>query len=140
MKANKENKRGEIVMERDLKIKFQSVTLDAKDPKALMHFYSDLLGWELTYESDSFATLAAPDGGTGLGAQLIESYKPPVWPPEADGADQGAHCDFQVSDLESAVALALELGAKKADDQLIDNLAVMIDPEGHPFCLFPAWE
>lgn len=125
-------------MGRDFEAKLSSIIMDAKDPKRLMQFYCDLLGWEMTYESETFCALASPEGGTGLGAQLVESFKPPVWPPEKDGADQGAHCDFQVSNLEASVALALKLGAKKADEQFIENLAVMIDPEGHPFCLFPA--
>ena len=124
-------------MERNFKVALKGVILDAKDPKALMQFYSDLLGWEMTYESDTFCALADPNGGTGLGAQLVESFKTPVWPPETGESDQGAHCDFQVSDLQAAVARAIELGGKPAEKQFIDDLTVVIDPEGYPFCLFP---
>lgn len=123
-------------MERTFEAKLGNIILDAKDPQKLMKFYCDLLGWEMTYESETFCALAAPGGGTGIGAQLVETFKAPVWPPVEGGADQGAHCDFEVTNLEASIALATRLGAHKADDQFIENLAVMIDPEGHPFCLY----
>ena len=45
------------------------------------------------------------------------------------------HFDFQVGDLDTAVAEAVELGATIAQFQPNDNLRVLIDPAGHPFCL-----
>jgi hypothetical protein len=58
-----------------------------------------------------------------------------VWPP-VDGSQRPMmHFDFQVGDLESAVAEAVELGATLATDQPQDNVRVLFDPAGHPFCL-----
>jgi hypothetical protein len=45
------------------------------------------------------------------------------------------HFDFQVADLDSAVAEATALGAPVADHQPPQNLRVLFDPAGHPFCL-----
>jgi hypothetical protein len=45
------------------------------------------------------------------------------------------HFDFQVGDLESAVDEALALGATLAAAQPQDNVRVLLDPAGHPFCL-----
>jgi hypothetical protein len=45
------------------------------------------------------------------------------------------HLDFQVGDLEFAVAEAIELGATIADVQPNQQVRVLIDPAGHPFCL-----
>jgi hypothetical protein len=45
------------------------------------------------------------------------------------------HFDFQVGDLDSAVAEAVALGASVATDQPQDNVRVVFDPAGHPFCL-----
>ena len=45
------------------------------------------------------------------------------------------HLDFQVGDLEDAVAEAVALGASLASDQPQDNVRVLLDPAGHPFCL-----
>lgn len=119
-----------------LEVKWSSVVLDAKDPKALMDFYSGFLGWEIGGVFEEYVFLKHPNGGPGLGAQLVPTWKRPVWPPEEGQPDQGAHCDFQVSDLAAAVELAERLGAVKASSQFIEGLVVMIDPEGHPFCLF----
>ena len=45
------------------------------------------------------------------------------------------HFDFQVGDLESAVGEALALGATLATAQPQENVRVLFDPAGHPFCL-----
>jgi hypothetical protein len=45
------------------------------------------------------------------------------------------HFDFQVGDLESAVAEAVALGASVATEQPQENVRVLFDPAGHPFCL-----
>ena len=46
------------------------------------------------------------------------------------------HLDFEVSDLPAAVADAVELGAVEAEYQPQDDVRVMLDPAGHPFCLY----
>jgi hypothetical protein len=45
------------------------------------------------------------------------------------------HFDFQVGDLESAVEEAVALGASVATEQPQENVRVLLDPAGHPFCL-----
>jgi hypothetical protein len=45
------------------------------------------------------------------------------------------HFDFQVGDLDSAVAEAVALGASLASAQPQENVRVLLDPAGHPFCL-----
>jgi hypothetical protein len=45
------------------------------------------------------------------------------------------HLDFQVGDLDSAVAEAVALGATEAKHQPQENVRVLLDPAGHPFCL-----
>jgi hypothetical protein len=45
------------------------------------------------------------------------------------------HLDFQVSDLDAAVAEAVTLGAVLADHQPQESVRVLFDPAGHPFCL-----
>jgi len=67
--------------------------------------------------------------------QQATGYRPPVWPP-ADGDQRPMmHLDFQVGDLEAAVAEAVAAGATLADHQPSDNVRVLLDPAGHPFCL-----
>lgn len=46
------------------------------------------------------------------------------------------HLDIEVDDLEQAVAYAVEVGAEQAEYQPQKNVRVMLDPAGHPFCLY----
>jgi hypothetical protein len=46
------------------------------------------------------------------------------------------HLDFEVDELEAAVGHALELGAREAAFQPQDTVRVLLDPVGHPFCLY----
>lgn len=45
------------------------------------------------------------------------------------------HLDVQVDDLDAAVADAESLGAELAQTQPQANVRVMLDPDGHPYCL-----
>lgn len=112
------------------------VVLEAPDAHALVHFYSDLLGWAVWKEDPEGAALEAPDGVAYLAIQTAPDYVRPVWP-TAEGAQQMMmHLDFEVVDLEAAVAHALELGAELAEYQPQDDVRVLLDPAGHPFCLY----
>ena len=112
------------------------VVLEAPDPRALAHFYSELLGWPVWKEDEEVASLDAGEGVGYLAFQRAENYEPPVWPPEQGRQNMQLHLDFEVSDLEAAVAHAVELGATVAAHQPQDDVRVMLDPAGHPFCLY----
>jgi catechol 2,3-dioxygenase-like lactoylglutathione lyase family enzyme len=109
--------------------------IEAPDPGALARFYSELLGWPIGHEEPGTAILAAPGGSSYVVFQQASDYRPPVWPP-ADGEQRPMmHLDFQVGDLDSAVDDALALGATAASSQPQENVRVLLDPAGHPFCL-----
>jgi hypothetical protein len=46
------------------------------------------------------------------------------------------HLDIAVENLDKGVAFAREIGARLSDHQPQDDVRVMLDPAGHPFCLF----
>jgi catechol 2,3-dioxygenase-like lactoylglutathione lyase family enzyme len=109
--------------------------IEAPDPAALARFYSELLGWQIGHEEPGTTVLAAPEGPVYVVFQQATGYAQPVWPP-ADGAQRPMmHLDFQVGDLDSAVADAVALGATLATEQPQENVRVLLDPAGHPFCL-----
>ncbi|MFC6084276.1 VOC family protein [Sphaerisporangium aureirubrum] len=109
--------------------------IEAPDPGALARFYSELLGWPIGHEEPGTAILTAPQGSVYVVFQQATGYRPPVWPP-VDGAQRPMmHFDFQVGDLDSAVADAVALGATLATAQPQENVRVLLDPAGHPFCL-----
>jgi catechol 2,3-dioxygenase-like lactoylglutathione lyase family enzyme len=120
------------------KITLTAVSLDSSDFRKLSDFYVKLLGGRVVRE---FGGHGVAVGVPGLDIQLnfqnADGYEPPVWPEEPGKPQQMAHLDFLVENLEEAVNRAVELGAKKAPQQFIPEISVMLDPAGHPFCLIP---
>ncbi len=109
--------------------------MDCADAPAMAEFYGRLLGFEVTYRDWDFIAMSDPGGGAGLSFQEYRDYRPPVWPEKPDGQDKMIHLDISVDDLDAAVAHALACGARLAEYQGREDLRVMLDPAGHPFCL-----
>ncbi|MBC9821544.1 VOC family protein [Terrabacter sp. MAHUQ-38] len=113
------------------------VVLDAPDASDLAHFYQRLLGWTLYKDSPGWATLAPDEtSGYNLAFQQEPNYVRPVWPSEAGRPLMMLHLDLEVDDLEAATAYAVEVGAQVAAYQPQEDVRVMLDPAGHPFCLY----
>jgi catechol 2,3-dioxygenase-like lactoylglutathione lyase family enzyme len=117
-------------------LRLETVNLDCADAAVLAAFYGRLLGWPITYRDDDFILLRDPQGGTGLSFQARPDYAPPVWPEQPGQQAKMLHLDLRVEDLDAAVAHALAAGAQLAAYQGRDDLRVLLDPAGHPFCLF----
>ena len=112
------------------------VVLEAPDPHALLVFWSAILDKPILDEGESGGVLDIQEGVAYLSVQKADVYEPPVWPPEPGKPGIQLHLDLEVADLEAAVENAVELGAKVADHQPQDDVRVMLDPAGHPFCLY----
>src|SRR5215831_5346176 len=108
--------------------------IEAPDPAALAAFYSRLLDWPVAHQEPGTA-IKPPQDSVFMVFQLAEDYMPPVWPPAPGQQRTMMHLDIQVEDLEAAVAEAMALGARVAEYQPQDNVRVLLDPAGHPFCL-----
>lgn len=113
-----------------------ATVLDAPDPVVLAAFYRHLLGWETGDESPDWVTLRPPGGGAGSSFQREDAHVRPRWPAVAGTQQMQAHLDVGVEDLEAAVAHAVAGGATVPDHQPQDGVRVLLDPAGHPFCLF----
>ncbi|MGO8877809.1 MAG: VOC family protein [Acidimicrobiales bacterium] len=109
--------------------------IEAPDPAALAGFYSELLGWPIGHQEPGTAILAAPEGSIYIVFQEATDYEAPVWPPSDGSQRPMMHFDFQVGDLDSAMAEAVALGATVARHQPQEHVRVLLDPAGHPFCL-----
>lgn len=115
---------------------FWGVVLDAPDVGVLATFYSELLGWSIHRQDPEWASLDPGEGVAYLAVQRNPDYVPPTWPVR-DGAQQMMlHLDFEVTDLEASVARAQALGATLAEHQPQSHVRVLLDPAGHPFCLY----
>ncbi|MDQ2587997.1 VOC family protein [Saccharothrix yanglingensis] len=117
-------------------MKLAATVLDAPDPQALARFYRDLLGWQVAHDEPDWVTLRPADGGTGLSFQTERRYRRPTWPAGEGDQQMMVHLDIEVEDLVAACARAEELGATVAGFQPQDDVRVLLDPAGHPFCLF----
>jgi catechol 2,3-dioxygenase-like lactoylglutathione lyase family enzyme len=130
------------------KMRVSGPTLDAADAIGLAEFYERLLGWPIADRTkgpprpgyppgDGWAMLRSPDGDLKIEIQGAQYYTPPVWPPLPGEQQMMVHLDIAVEDLDAGVAWAIEAGATVAEHQPRPGVRVMVDPAGHPFCLFP---
>jgi catechol 2,3-dioxygenase-like lactoylglutathione lyase family enzyme len=113
-----------------------STVLGCPDPPALARFYAALLDWPIDTDDAEWATLRP--GGPGLSFQRETAHTPPSWPAGPGEQQMQAHLDVRVDDLAAGVEFALSLGAREAGFQPQDGVRVLLDPAGHPFCLFLA--
>ena len=113
-----------------------STVLGTADPRALAAFYRDLLGWVIRVERDEWVVVKPPNGGPGLSFQLETGHVPPTWPAGPGDQQMQAHLDIGVDDLTAGEEKARALGATVATTQPQDDVRVLLDPAGHPFCLF----
>ena len=130
------------------------VVLDTDDARGLAEFYRELFG--LAYrEGDEppppdeddplgrdWLVLRNP-GGIQLAFQHRDDYAPPTWGEET--RPQMLHLDTTVGSVGSVEELeherqrAVDLGATVVLDRVDDPdepLYVLLDPSGHPFCIF----
>ncbi len=112
------------------------VVLDAPEPAALAAFYAELLGWPVTTHDEHGAAIGVPGTTSYVSIQEATDFVRPEWPASPGRQQMMLHLDVAVDDLDAAVAAALELGATLAAHQPQDDVRVMLDPAGHPFCLY----
>ena len=73
-------------------------------------------------------------GGTVAGVASGDAAN--TWPAAAGEQHMQIHLEIRADDLLAAQEHALACGATLASVQPQDDVRVMFDPEGHPFCLW----
>lgn len=119
------------------RLRFTTTTLSSRDARRLASFYERLLGWERAIDEAGWVLLreSAADGHR-IGIHEDVAYVPPVWPSRAGEQLMMAHMEIATTDVDAAAAHAGACGARFSDVQPQDDVRVMLDPDGHPFCLF----
>jgi predicted enzyme related to lactoylglutathione lyase len=115
-------------------IQLRSVVFDCPDPESLATFYGELLGGAVDSSDPSWCEVRFADLPLKLAFQAVAEFVSPDWP---DGEPQQIHLDLTVTDLESASARAIELGARVLTGRVEEEdsyFQVHADPAGHPFC------
>ncbi len=110
------------------------------DFQSVVTFYRELLGLRVADIDGRWAKLVSSAGGMEINVQAEDGYAPPVWPETGSERAKMMHFEINVGDVPVAVVRALSLGAREAAQQPADRdqskLRVLLDPAGHPFCLW----
>lgn len=114
-----------------------------EDAVAMARFYARILGWRLADQGDRgrWAIIRSPhDPPLKIEFAGSADYRRPVWPPTDGEQQMMMHLDIEVDDIDSAVATVVEAGGAEAPWQPPDRdrsrLRIVLDPAGHPLCLF----
>lgn len=129
------------------RLQVTAVTIGTSQPHELAAFYSRLLGLPVTADDPpvpgdpgrgGWAQIRPDQPGLGLTMSFEHDrhFTRPTWPSTADGQNATVHLDIAVDNLDAAVAWAVSSGALLAEVQPQDDVRVLFDPDGHPFCLF----
>lgn len=122
--------------------KWNGVCLDCSPAEFedMIAFYQGMFGIQVLDKEERWAMVGDPDAGMNLNIQAEDWYEPPNWPEQGGAQTKMMHFEIEVNDVEQAVAQATSLGAREAAKQPSDrdpsSLRVMLDPAGHPFCLW----
>jgi catechol 2,3-dioxygenase-like lactoylglutathione lyase family enzyme len=91
-------------------------------------FWAAALEWPLVWEEGEETAVQHPEGGTKI-----------AWggPPLMDRQRKDwLHLDLATSDVDGEVSRLIELGAMTVSGTACRHGVAMLDPDGHPFCLF----
>ena len=112
------------------------IYLEAPDPHVLLAFWSAILDKPIHSEDEEGGALDFVEGVAYLAVQKADVYEPPVWPP-SPGA-RACSCTSRSrsrtwrprSSTRSSWARRWRSASPRT------TCACMLDPAGHPFCLY----
>ena len=115
-------------------IRIQCVTVDAADCERLARFWSDALGWRITYQTPDEWIIEPAEGSPEADVAPDISF---AKVPDAKSVKNRLHFDLRPIDQEAQVNRLIGLGANRVDIGQPDDVTwvVMADPEGNEFCV-----
>jgi predicted enzyme related to lactoylglutathione lyase len=114
-------------------IRIQCVVIDAHDCQREARFWSDVLGWRITHESDEEYVIEPPEGSPEVDVAPDILF---VKVPDRKIVKNRLHFDLRPKDQEAQVERVLALGASRTDIGQRDvSWVVLADPEGNEFCV-----
>ena len=116
-------------------IRIQCIVVDAGDPERLARFWSEAIGWRITYESDDEWAVEPPEGSPAIDVAPDILF---VKVPDRKVSKNRLHLDLRPADQRAEVDRLIALGATPADIGRGDTRwVVLADPEGNEFCVLP---
>lgn len=115
-------------------IRIQCVVVDADDCERLARFWSQALGWRITYQSSKEWCIEPPEGSPAVDVAPDILF---VKVPDKKRAKNRLHFDLRPKDQATQVQRLFDLGARRVDVGQSDDVSwvVMADPEGNEFCV-----
>lgn len=128
-------------------LRWVGLAIDCVDAEPVARFYAQLLGFEMReFRPPEWAQLWDPARGVHLNniQGRVPGYRPPTWPERPGQQQKMLHLGVEVDDVPAAVATALAAGGTEAPWQPPDRdpnrIRIVLDPAGHPVCLFVTGE
>jgi predicted enzyme related to lactoylglutathione lyase len=114
-------------------IRIQCVVVDAHDCELVARFWSNVLGWRITYETDQEWVIEPPEGSAEVDVAPDILF---VKVPDEKTVKNRLHFDLRPKDQDVEVRRILDLGATRVDIGQSDvGWVVLRDPEGNEFCV-----
>jgi predicted enzyme related to lactoylglutathione lyase len=115
-------------------LRIQCLTIDCHNPNLLAAFWRDVLGWQITHETQTEAVLEPPVGSALVAPDLLF-----LKVPDKKVVKNRLHLDLRPDDKSTEVARLKKLGAIEVEiGQSADpntTWVVLADPEGNEFCV-----
>ena len=116
-----------------MNIRIQCVVIDAHDCQREARFWSEVLGWRITHESDEEYVIEPPEGSPEVDVAPDILF---VKVPDQKVVKNRLHFDLRPKDQDADVERVLALGASRTDIGQRDvSWVVLADPEGNEFCI-----
>jgi len=117
-----------------VEIRIQCVVVDSHDCERLATFWSQALGWRITFRSDEEWAIEPPEGDPAVDVAPDILF---VKVPDEKITKNRLHFDLRPLDQAAQVERLLGLGARHADIGQGDDVSwvVLADPEGNEFCV-----
>jgi hypothetical protein len=115
-------------------LRIQCVVIDSHDCERLATFWSEALGWRITYRSDGEWAIEPPEGDPAVDVAPDILF---VKVPDEKITKNRLHLDLRPVDQGAEVERLLGLGARNVDIGQGDDVSwvVLADPEGNEFCV-----
>lgn len=106
-----------------------NLTIDARDPRALAEFWSQVLDYQIAFDEPNEVAIEPPDNDAAPALIFVPVSENKV-------GKNRVHLDLAPDDQNAEVERLLSLGARRVDIGQGDvSWVVMADPEGNEFCV-----